>query len=141
MGSSIVAIYDSRGRRFNNDDDLKVGSAVTQDQILNMMALGESVVTKEASSRSVSTARKRPESFAMKGQNLEQVSNLQSNSAYRVSTLKFDILDILGKKSSSYYIGVESAAPAVPGSATACRRRRSAARCGGSRRPPGRDGR
>ncbi len=103
-----MAIYDSRGRRFNNDKNLKLGSPVTQDQLLNVMALDDSVITREASSRSVSTTRKRPESISVKGKNLEEIANLQNNSSYRMSTLTCDLYDPLGEKSASYYVGVDS---------------------------------
>ncbi|MFT5294237.1 MAG: superfamily II DNA or RNA helicase [Colwellia sp.] len=105
---NIVAIYDSRGRRFGNDKDLKIGGAVSQDKLLNVMALGESATTKEASSKSVSTARKRPESIAVKGADLEQIADLQGNAAYRLSTMRCDTYDQNEQKSGSYYVGVDS---------------------------------
>jgi hypothetical protein len=105
---NIVAIYDSRGRRFNNDTGLNLGTAVDQDQLLQIMSLSPKSITKETSSRSVSTARRRPESVSMKGENLEQIANLQNNSAYRVSTLRFDAYDQLQTKSGSFYLGIDS---------------------------------
>lgn len=108
VAQNVVAIYDSRGRRFNGDKDLKLGSAVTQDQLLNVMSLGVSAITKEASSKSVSTARRRPESVAVKGANLEQTADLQGNAAYRLSTMRCDTYDRFDKKSGSYYVGVDS---------------------------------
>lgn len=105
---SVVAIYDSRGRRFNYDAEMCIGSPIGQDKLLNVMALGASAVTKEASSRSVGTTNKRPESVSMKGRNLENIADLQRNSSYRVATLKCDNLDHLGAKQSSYYIGIDS---------------------------------
>ena len=100
IAPNIVAVYDSRGRRFGNDKDLKLGSAVSQDKLLNVMALGESATTKEASSKSVSTARKRPESIAVKGADLEQVADLQGNAAYRLSTMRCDTYDRHDQKRS-----------------------------------------
>lgn len=108
VAQNVVAIYDSRGRRFNSDKDLKLGSAVTQDQLLNVMSLGVSARTKEASSKSVSSARRRPESVAVKGPNLEQTADLQGNAAYRLSTMRCDTYDRFDKKSGSYYVGVDS---------------------------------
>lgn len=108
IAPNIVAVYDSRGRRFGNDKDLKLGSAVSQDKLLNVMSLGESATTKEASSKSVSTARKRPESIAVKGADLEQVADLQGNAAYRLSTMRCDTYDRHDQKSGSYYVGVDS---------------------------------
>ncbi|WP_221944970.1 DEAD/DEAH box helicase [Photobacterium carnosum] len=108
VSPNIVAIYDSRGRRFNGDKDLNLGSAITQDQLLNVMSLGVSAKTKEASSRSISTAKRRPESVAVKGPDLEQVADLQFNSSYRLSTMRCDTYNQYEKKSGSYYVGVDS---------------------------------
>jgi superfamily II DNA or RNA helicase len=108
MSNGVAAIYDSRGRRFTNDKDLKLGTAVAQDKLFNVLALGESAKTKEASSRSVSSAIKRPESVSMKGPDLERIADLQGNSAYSLSTMKCDTYDRFDKKSGSYYVGVDS---------------------------------
>ncbi|QYJ94270.1 DEAD/DEAH box helicase [Shewanella spartinae] len=108
IAQNIVAIYDSRGRRFNGDKDLNLGSAVTQDQLLKVMSRGVSVKTKETSSKSVSSARRRPESVAVKGPNLEDMSDLQSNAAYRLATLRCDTYNQFDQKSGSYYVGVDS---------------------------------
>tara|TARA_R110001583_G_scaffold124593_1_gene275991 strand:+ start:8225 stop:11278 length:3054 start_codon:yes stop_codon:yes gene_type:complete len=108
LSGNLVAIYDSRGRRFTGDKDLKLGSAITQDKLLNVMTLGASAKTKEASSKSVSTARKRPESIAVKGTNLEEIADLQSNASYRLATMRCDTFDLLQQKSGSYYVGVDS---------------------------------
>jgi len=85
-----------------------LGAAVTQDQLLNVMSLGVSAKTKEASSKSVSTARRRPESVAVKGNDLEQMADLQGNAAYRLSTMRCDTYNQLEQKSGSYYVGVDS---------------------------------
>lgn len=108
VAQNVVAIYDSRGRRFNGDKDLNLGSAVTQDQLLKVMSRGVTAKTKEASSKSVSTARRRPESVAVKGANLEDMSDLQGNAAYRLATLRCDTYNQFEQKSGSYYVGVDS---------------------------------
>lgn len=108
VAQNVVAIYDSRGRRFNGDKDLKLGAAVTQDQLLNVMSLGVSAKTKEASSKSVSTAKRRPESVAVKGADLETMADLQGNAAYRLSTMRCDTYNQFEQKSGSYYVGVDS---------------------------------
>jgi len=108
LDSGLVAIYDSRGRRFNYDKDLRVGAGVSQDKLVNVMGLGESVKTKEASSRSINSARKRPESVFVKGSNLEDMTDYQANSSYRISTMKCDTFDIIGDKTGSYYLGIDS---------------------------------
>lgn len=108
VGADVVAIYDSRGRRFTFDTELRLGKPVPQGKLLNVMALGARVVTKEATSRSIGTANRRPESMSMKGRDLEKIPDLQRNSSYRVSNLKFDNFDLAGGKQGSYYIGVDS---------------------------------
>ncbi|PTQ16483.1 restriction endonuclease subunit R [Vibrio splendidus] len=108
LDSGLVAIYDSRGRRFNYDSDLKLGAGVSQDKLVNVMGLGESVRTKEASSRAINSARKRPESVFVKGANLEDIADYQANSSYRISTMKCDTFDRIGDKTGSYYLGIDS---------------------------------
>lgn len=108
LSNNVVAIYDSRGRRFNGDKDLKLGSAVSQDKLFKVMSLGASATTKEASSKSISSARKRPESIAVKGQDLEQMADLQANASYRLSTMRCDTYDDFENKKGSYYVGVDS---------------------------------
>jgi len=108
LSNSVVAIYDSRGRRFNGDKDLKLGSALPLDKLLNVMSLGESASTKEASSKSISSARKRPESIAVKGRNLEQMTDMQANASYRLATMRCDTYDQYNKKKGSYYVGADS---------------------------------
>jgi superfamily II DNA or RNA helicase len=108
VAQNVVAIYDSRGRRFNGDKDLNLGSAVTQDQLVKVMSRGVSAKMKEASSKSVSTARRRPESVSVKGANLEEMSDLQSNAAYRLATMRCDTYNQFEQKSGSYYVGVDS---------------------------------
>ncbi|MFC3680160.1 DEAD/DEAH box helicase [Bacterioplanoides pacificum] len=108
VSAGMVAIYDSRGRQYSGDKILRLGGAIPQDQLVSMMASGHSALTKEASSRSVSSARKRPESFAVKARDLDNIADMQGNAAYRLSTMKFDLYDQRNEKSGSYYIGVDS---------------------------------
>lgn len=108
LNNGIVAVFDSRGRRFNMDKELRLGSSVSQDKLLQVLTLGEKARTKEASSRSVSTARKRPESIMVKGPHLEQMADQQANASYRLATARFDTFDALDRKSGSYYVGVDS---------------------------------
>ncbi|RCU45678.1 restriction endonuclease subunit R [Corallincola holothuriorum] len=108
LSDGVVAVFDSRGRRFNNDKELKLGSVIPQEKLIKVWSLGEKATTKEASSKAISTTRKRPESMAFKGRDLDQISNQQTNSSYRLSTAKLDIYNELNNKSGSYYIGVDS---------------------------------
>ncbi|MEZ9036417.1 DEAD/DEAH box helicase [Vibrio cyclitrophicus] len=108
LSNNVVAIYDSRGRRFNGVKDLKLGSVVSLDKLLNVMSLGESASTKEASSKSINSARKRPESIAVKGRDLEQLADMQANASYRLATMRCDTYDQYNKKKGSYYVGADS---------------------------------
>ncbi len=108
LSNNVVAIYDSRGRRFNGDKDLKLGSALSQDKLLSVMSLGTSASTKETSSKSISSARKRPENIAVKGQALEQMANMQANASYRLATIRCDTYDQYNAKQGSYYVGMDS---------------------------------
>ena len=72
------------------------------------MSLGESASTKEASSKSISSAIKRPESIAVKGRNLEQMADMQANASYRLATIRCDTYDQYNKKKGSYYVGADS---------------------------------
>ncbi|MCH4811204.1 DEAD/DEAH box helicase [Vreelandella neptunia] len=108
LSNGIVAIFDSRGRRLNKDKGLKLGSAVPQDKLFKVLSLGAEATTKEASSRSINTAKKRPESIAVKGRNLDQMADQQTNASYRLSTARLDTFDRLNTKLGSYYVGVDS---------------------------------
>ena len=108
LQNSKVAIYDSRGRAFNFDEELHVGGPIAQDQLLKVMTLGATMRPKEASTRSISSALRRPESMLIKGQDLNQLGGQQQNSAYRMATVKCDTFDNQGKKSGSYYVGVDA---------------------------------
>lgn len=108
LSNNVVAIYDSRGRRFSGDKDLNLGSVLSQDKLFNVMSLGESSSAKETSSKSISSARKRPESIAVKGRNLEQMIDIQSNASYRLATMRCDTYDQWKKKKGSYYVGIDS---------------------------------
>lgn len=108
ISSNMVAIYDSRGRRLSKDKELKLGSAVPQENLFKILSLGKSSITKEASSKSISSARRRPNSIAIKGPNLDQIADQQANSSYRISTARLDTYDIMQTKSGSYYVGVDS---------------------------------
>ncbi len=108
LSNGVVAIFDSRGRRFNNDIDLALGSAVSQEILFKILNLGKSAKTREASSRSISTANLRPENIAIKGRNLDQGADPQMNASYRLSTAILDTYDGTNAKSGSFYIGVDS---------------------------------
>lgn len=108
MENGIVAVYDSRGRAFSFDEELRIGAPLDQDKLLKVMTLGATMRPKEASTRSISSARRRPESIHIKGQNLDDLGGQQQNAAYRMSTVMCDTFNAQGKKSGSYYVGVDA---------------------------------
>ncbi|WP_429100455.1 DEAD/DEAH box helicase [Aeromonas veronii] len=109
ISKDIIAVYDSRGRRFDYDEELNLGSAIVQDKLFSIMSSGESVKTTEASSKSFSTTKRRPQSVVVKGDDLDkQLVDTQGNAAYRLATLRCDTYDQFNKKSGSFYVGVDS---------------------------------
>lgn len=109
ISEDIIAVYDSRGRRFDYDAELKLGGAIVQDKLFNVMSSGASVKTTEASSKSFSTTKRRPQSVVVKGDNLdEQLVDTQGNAAYRLANLRCDTYDQFNNKSGSFYVGVDS---------------------------------
>lgn len=108
IGDDILAIYDSRGRRFAKDDDLMLGGAISQDQLLKIIAKGASSVAKETTGKSVNSAIRRPERLAQKSPDLNKMLDQQANASYRLSNATLDIFDRHKMKSGSYYIGIDS---------------------------------
>lgn len=108
LANGIVAVFDSRGRTYSSDAELKFGSPLEQNKLLKVMTRGASIRPKEASTRSINSARRRPEAMVIKGQNLDDIGGQQQFAAYRMSTIKCDTLDNQGKKSGSYYVGVDA---------------------------------
>lgn len=108
IGENILAIYDSRGRKFSKDDDPMLGGAISQDQLLKIIAKGAFSVAKETTGKSVNSAARRPERLAQKSPDLNKMIDQQANASYRLSNATLDIFDKHQMKSGSYYIGVDS---------------------------------
>lgn len=104
----FVAIFDSRGRNFTFEADLRLGEAIALEDLLKLSNRSNKSKTKEAHTSSIGTAMRRPEGIAIKGANLDDLTNTQTNASYRLTTLKVDNLDREGRKQSSYYLGVDS---------------------------------
>jgi hypothetical protein len=104
----FVAVFDSRGRDFSYEENLYLGAAIDINALLTLAARGSSTRTKETHAAAISTTRRRPERVSHKGQNLETIGAIQSNSAYALTTAKIDNVDESGEKHSSYYLGVRS---------------------------------
>lgn len=108
LADHVLAIFDSRGRTFSWDEELQTKGPLEQDRLLRVMTMGSSVRPKEASTRSISSARRRPEAIMMRGSNLDEIGGQQANAAYRMATVKCDTLNANGIKTGSYYVGVDS---------------------------------
>jgi hypothetical protein len=108
LAEGVLAIFDSRGRTFSWDEELKTKGPLEQDRLLRVMTLGAAIRPKEASTRSISSARRRPEAIMIKGRNLDEIGGQQANAAYRMATVKCDTLNADGIKNGSYYVGVDS---------------------------------
>lgn len=104
----IVAIFDSRGRRFNGRDDLKIGRSIDLDKIYTVVATTNKTKTKQANSRALQTSLHRPEGIAFKSADLEAINHPQANSGYAVTTAVVSNLNEDDKIVSSYYLGVTS---------------------------------
>lgn len=104
----LLAVFDSRSSNFANDSELGTMSAVKVDKLLNLASREDRAKTKEASARSIGTASLRAERIAMTGSHLELVGGSQRNSAYALSTVKVDNVDLLDQRQSSYYLGIGS---------------------------------
>lgn len=105
----IVAIFDSRGRKFNGRDDLKIGRAIGADNLFSIASSENSItVTKQASTRALQNSTAQAESILLKGPNLELINQPQSNSSYAVTTSIVSTLNQNEKIQESYYFGIAS---------------------------------
>lgn len=104
----FIAIYDSRGRDYSNQEDLFTGASVDTEKLFNLANRSDLTRTKEANTRAVGTTNLRPESISIKGKSLDNIVASQGNSSYALTTLKVENLNLEGVKTSSYYLGVAS---------------------------------
>jgi hypothetical protein len=104
----IVAIFDSRGRKFSGRDDLKVGRAINVDKLFTVLSSTERTITKQANTRALQYSSSRAEGISLKGENLELINHDQSNSSYAITTTVVSNIDDNDKIISSYYLGVAS---------------------------------
>ncbi|GAA4084293.1 DEAD/DEAH box helicase [Zhongshania borealis] len=103
-----VAVFDSRSRDFSYETDLLLGAAVDVDKLLNLANRSDKTRTKEAHTRAISTADRRPEGVSIKGNDLERMITSQGNASYTLTTLTVDNINNQDVKQSSYYLGVGS---------------------------------
>lgn len=104
----ILAIFDSRGRKFNGRDELKIGRAINVDQLFTVVSSTKKTITKQANTRALQYSLSRAEGIALKAENLELINHDQSNSAYAITTTVVSNIDDNDKVVSSYYLGVAS---------------------------------
>lgn len=104
----FVAIYDSQSRKFTNKFSLNLGEAVERERLFKLSSRNAIIKTREANSKSISTSRRRPNGISVRGVSLEDTANLQSNSSYRISTLKVANCNAKEEVQSSYYLGVDN---------------------------------
>lgn len=107
MGAG-VAIFDSGGGRYYNQEQYRLRNAIHIDKLTALAARTAIHQVKETHARAIGQAVRRPESVALKGQNLDGSRSTQSNSRYALTMVKVDNIGLDGKKDSSYYIGARS---------------------------------
>ncbi len=104
----IISIFDSKGRKFNNRDDLKIGRVIDLDKLFSVVAKTEQTRTKQANTRALQFSESRPESISLKGPDLEATNHSQTNSMYAVTTAVVSNINENDKIDSSFYLGVGS---------------------------------
>ncbi|MAM59355.1 MAG: type III restriction endonuclease subunit R [Salinicola sp.] len=105
---SAVAVFDSSGGRYYNQENYRLGNAIHIDKLTALAAKTAIHQIKETHARAVGQAVRRPESVALKGQNLDGGRGSQSNSRYALTMVKVDNIGLDGKRDSSFYIGARS---------------------------------
>lgn len=105
---SYVAIFDSRASNFSRNNDLGLGPAISQQEIVKLTALTKKVRTKEVHARAITSSSKSPEGISQFGKDLETSNQSQINSSQALTRVKVDNLDDDGKTDSSFYLGTKS---------------------------------
>lgn len=109
LGDEYVAIFDSQGRKFSDDTELRIGRAVDMDTLFKAISeANETTQTKQANTRALQKSDYRPESISYLG-NLENINHPATNSNYAITTGVFNSIDESSKKiENSFYLGVAS---------------------------------
>ncbi|AXA58223.1 DEAD/DEAH box helicase [Pseudomonas thivervalensis] len=105
---SGVAVFDSGGGRYYNQEKYRLRNAIHIDKLTALAAKTKIHQIKETHARAIGQAVRRPESVALKGQDLDGSRSNQSNSRYALTMVKVDNIGLDGKKDSSFYIGARS---------------------------------
>ncbi|KHT29581.1 DEAD/DEAH box helicase [Pectobacterium carotovorum] len=104
----IVAIYDSRGRKYNKRIELGIRHPVGPDKLFKLISLNEKSKTTQASTRAIQINSQQAESILYVSDRLESTTSTQANGSYAVSTtIGSNLHDDLSVM-SSYYLGVGS---------------------------------
>lgn len=105
---NVVAIYDSRGKKYNNRIDLGIKKPVGADQLFKLISLSDKSKTTQASTRSIQVNSQQAESIQYVADRLESTTSTQANGGYAVSTtIGSNLHDDLSVM-SSFYLGVGS---------------------------------
>lgn len=105
---NIIAIYDSRGKKYNNRVDLGIKNPVGADKLFKLISLGSKSKTTQASTRAIQVNPQQAESIQYMAERLESTTPTQANGGYAVSTtIGSNLHDDLSVM-SSFYLGIGS---------------------------------
>lgn len=103
-----VAVYDSRGKKYNKRKELGINQPVGADKLFKMISLSNKSKTTQASTRAIQVNAQQAESILYTAERLESTTSTQANGGYAVSTtIGSNLHDDLSVM-SSYYLGVGS---------------------------------
>lgn len=105
---NIIAIYDSRGKKYNNRSDLGIKNPVSADKLFKLISLSSKSKTTQASTRAIQVNSQQAESILYVAERLESTTPTQANGGYAVSTtIGSNLHDDLSVM-SSFYLGIGS---------------------------------
>jgi superfamily II DNA or RNA helicase len=105
---NIIAIYDSRGKKYNNRLDLGIKNPVGADKLFKLISLSDKSKTTQASTRAIQVNSQQAESILYVAERLESTTPTQANGGYAVSTtIGSNLHDDLSVM-SSFYLGIGS---------------------------------
>ncbi|MFK3988837.1 DEAD/DEAH box helicase [Psychrobacter sp. NPDC064578] len=109
LGHEYVAIFDSQGRKFSDNENLGIGRAIDMDTLFKVISeANKTIQTKQANTRALQKSDHRPEGISYIG-NLEAVNHPATNSNYAIRTGIFNSIDTVKNKiDNSFYLGVGS---------------------------------
>lgn len=108
LSNNILAVFDSKGRRFANNDDLKIGRVVDTEQLFKIIAQTSKTKTKQATAQATQTSEQRAERVTWQSNDLEKVNQPATNANQALTTVIASNIDENDKVESSYYLGVHS---------------------------------